>query len=97
MLGFLSDCFVGTLALDVEPHKVKYGMVMEGLADISVTGMGDGLVLLKSTSQENLEAMIEAHCPWWNSIFKDFKRWSPQLVAKRRLIRLNIFGIPLHA
>jgi hypothetical protein len=96
MLQYLSDCFVGLLSQDLEPHRLKYGLVMEGLSQISVTGMGDRMVLLKVTSKESLESLIENHQPWWNSIFKEVKRWSPQLVAKRRQTWIHMHGIPLH-
>ena len=36
------------------------------------------------------------HRQWWSVVFKDIKRWSPQLVASRRRVWLKVYGISMH-
>jgi len=33
---------------------------------------------------------------WWKALFKSVRKWSPQMVAKKRRVWLNVYGIPLH-
>jgi len=59
--------------------------------------MGAGLVLLELEDQGDIGRLKQNHHLRWNSMFKNVKRWSPQKVAVRRTVWLNVFGIPFNA
>jgi len=73
------------------------GLVMEGISQVKVTCMGEGLVLLNLENRGDIGRIKHNHLQWWNSMFKKVNIWSLERVAFRRTVWLNVFGIPLHA
>jgi hypothetical protein len=96
VLQELEKSFVCVLALDVDVSKIKTTLYMEGLAHFSVTDMGRNMVLLFSPREGELQAMTRAKPDWLSYYFKEFKAWSPNCFADRRVIWVKVLGIPLH-
>ena len=88
---------MGELVWEKQPSTVKMGLVMEGISQIQVTGMGVGLVLLKLPELEDIGEIKQSHLSWWNTTFKSVSKWSPKKFDVRRSVLLNVLGIPLHA
>lgn len=95
-LNVLEKCFVAELSYHREAKSVQNSLVMEGIKNVRVTTMGDNLVLLQVEDPVRFELDRKEHGQWWSVVFKDIKRWSPQLVASRRRVWLKVYGISMH-
>jgi len=96
LLDSLKWSFVGELHNHMDVVEVRQRLVMEGLHQFKVTGMGENRMLLHMEGVADIDYVISHHKEWWDLMFKKVVRWSPQLVAGSRTVWLNVFGIPLH-
>jgi hypothetical protein len=96
MVQFLEQCYVAELHLQTEPMALQQLLVMDGINRVKVTTMGDKWMLLFFEGGIDVEAVRINHKNGWDSMFKSVRCWSPQLVAKSRMVWLNVHGIPLH-
>lgn len=92
----LENCYVGVLPFHRDIQALRTSFFMEGLFDFKVTVMGAGLVLIKCNKQGDMERARESNRCRWEANFKEVRRWLPELVAKRRNVWLQVYGIPLH-
>jgi len=92
----LESCFVAALSYHREPKLVRQSLMLGGLEKIGVTSMGANMVLLKAEDPQLIEEADRRCDPWWRGLFKSVKRWAPNMVAKHRMVRLRVFGLPLH-
>jgi hypothetical protein len=97
LLKDLKRSFVGFLANDNEVRRIRNTLYMEGFQDISVKEMGGGMVLLQCARIGVLEGMVKSRAEWLTYYFKEVRPWSPNLVASRRVVWVQVRGIPLHA
>jgi hypothetical protein len=58
--------------------------------------MGGEMMLLQSEVKGEIMRATVNHKPWWEAHFKEVTVWSPNLVAKGRLVWIKICGLPLH-
>jgi len=96
LLEWLQGSYVGELYQDLDSKEVQQMLVMEGLAVVKVTGMGDKMVLLQIDGNREIEEVTRNHKEWWESMFSKISKWSPNKVAVRRSVWLKVMGIPLH-
>jgi hypothetical protein len=94
-LQTLEGSYVGKLNSGVEVRAVQTKLWLAGLHEVRVVKMGGDLVLLFNNNGE------EARGPWckkgwWGGLLYDIKRWTPNLVSSKRVIWVNMLGIPLH-
>jgi hypothetical protein len=64
VLERLKVCHVGFLHYPREAKLIQAGLFMEGIKGISVTNMGDNLVLLESSKEGELEAVRGRKKEW---------------------------------
>lgn len=92
----LKGCYVGFLRHHSSGISVQHRMCLEGINKIRVTPMGGLMVLLQSDIQGEIFKVVENHKVWWEELFYRWTPWTPNLVAKRRVVWLKISGLPPH-
>lgn len=92
----LNGSYVGVLNHLGAGLSIQQSMIMEGLDKIKVTPMDGRMVLLQSEIPGEVMRAAGTHKEWWEAHFKEMKVWSPNLVAKGRIVWIKILGIPLH-
>jgi hypothetical protein len=92
----LKGCFVGLLNHLGNVLSIQQSFTMEGLDKIKATPMGGKMVLLQSVFQGEVARAAENHKDWWDAHFKEVKVWTPNLVAKGRVVWIKIYGLPVH-
>jgi len=95
-LAELNGSKVGFLRPFGDGLLLQEGMVMEGLEKIIVTAMGGHMVLLQSSFPSEIQRAAVNHIDWWEAHFQKVVHWTPNMVAKKRVIWLNFFGTSLH-
>jgi hypothetical protein len=95
-LHSLEGSYVGRLGEGVELRALQTKLWLAGFPLIKITTMGGELVLISHYRGE------EIHGPfckkgWWGGLLFDIRRWTPNLVSSKRLLWVNMFGVPPHA
>lgn len=96
MMELLQHGYVGVLKLNRDPKQIQQELVMEGVDQISVTYLGEMMVLLQALEPGCVERAQLNHKPWWKAHFREVKKWTPNIVSKRRSVWLRIHGLPIH-
>jgi len=90
----LEDFYVGILPFYHDIHEVRTSFFLEGLNVFLVTAMGDTFVLLQYNNKREIETSKKENEDRWNANFKKVR--TPDKVAVKRRVWLQIFGILLH-
>jgi hypothetical protein len=96
MLQSLEGSWVGRLMEGVEVRALQTKLWLAGFHTIRVIVMGRDIVLISSSSGEELRGPL-CKKGWWGGLLFDIKRWTPNLVYDKRVIWVKMLGIPLHA
>lgn len=95
-LKVLANCFVAILSFHREAKHVQNSLMLGGLKNISVTSMGDNMVMLESNEPLLIIEAERRKDQWWRGLFKSVKRWLPNMVVRQRRIWLRFHGLPMH-
>jgi hypothetical protein len=95
-LQTLEGSYVGRLGDGVEIRALQTKLWLAGLHLVRVVAMGGDLVLIMHNSGEEILGPISKK-NWWGGLLFDIKRWTPNMVSSKRVLWVNLFGIPLHA
>ncbi|GAU48923.1 hypothetical protein TSUD_301780 [Trifolium subterraneum] len=72
-------------------------LVMEGQFEVRATYMGGNMVLLQSSCESELSAILSFNKKWWDLCFYKIFPWKPNFLSESREIWIQIYGLPLHA
>jgi hypothetical protein len=92
----LVGSYVGRLGVGVEVRALQTKLWLSGMPEVRVIAMGGELVLISNNSGEELRGLM-CKKGWWGGLLLDIKRWTPNLVGSKRVLWINMSGIPLHA
>lgn len=96
MLQFLSTGFVAHLHHPREVSRIQAAVFMEGWSGIKVFAMGEGVVLLHSDREGEIERARAEKKEWWANNFLYVQKWLPHLIGKKRRTWVKLYGVPLH-
>lgn len=104
--GFLSSEEEGRWLVGVFTGKLKDDFLWKFHGDeirnecfgmLSVTDMGERMVLIRSATKDNTEAVIGGLGEWTSYWFEWCRPWKIRDVNQRRLVWTRWIGVPLHA
>jgi hypothetical protein len=95
-LQVLSGSYVGTMAVGVEIRAVQMKLWLAGILNVTVATMGGRLILLYRSTGEDVGDPVRRK-DWWGGLISAIKPWSPNQVASKKELWVNIYGVPLHA
>jgi hypothetical protein len=92
----LQGSVVGMLAREKDVRRIQTTLFMEGFGAIKVTHMGGNIVLIRSVVAGDVDRLLKSKNECLPYYFSDLKPWNPGMIAAKREVWVQIYGIPLH-
>jgi RNA recognition motif-containing protein len=92
----LRGSMVGRLAREKDVKRIQTTLFMEGFPSITVSHMGDNMVLLRSPVDGDVDRLMKSKNECLHYYFSELKPWNPGLIATHREVWVQVYDIPLH-
>lgn len=95
--SWLEHCYTCMLRTGIDWEEHAEEMISECGNCLTLTYMGDNVVLIQSRMRNNIKELLEDWDEWIRYWFEWVRPWKPIDVCHKRLVWTRWVGVPLHA